>query len=145
MPNPVTYAEDTLGVHEILEAATKARDDVSQIYSELVDMKQDKVQVEHDLEMLELEIAQDEYVKHPSMSATAMKDHLKGAYFKNEKWRELKARITELTKAIIEEEMDKRLTEKDLDIANSRMIELGGYLMFLGACKIAGSASGQAA
>lgn len=140
----IKYAEDTLGVHSILETALKARDEFSEILSELTDMRKDRRQLEHDIEMHELEIAMDERVRHPEMSATAMKDHLKGAFFKNDKWRRMKQEAVDLAHKIDEEDANRSLTQKDLDIANARMIELGGYLMFLGATKIAGASTGTA-
>lgn len=141
MGNPIKYAEDTLGVHTIMETALKARDEYSQILSELTDMRKDRRQREFDLEMHEMEIAADERVRHPEMSATAMKDHLKGAFFRNEKWRKMRQDLLELTNKIDEEDADRSLTVKDLDIANARMIQLGGYLMFLGAAKLASVSS----
>lgn len=141
MGSPVKYAEDTLGVHKILETALKARDEYSEILSELTDMRKDRRQREFDLEMYEMEIAADERVRHPEMSATAMKDHLKGAFFKNEKWRKMRQEILELINKIEEEDADRSLTAKDLEIANARMIELGGYLMFLGSAKLASVSS----
>ena len=106
----------------------------------LADMRKDRRQVEYDLEMLELEIATEERVKHPEMSATAMKDHLKSACYKDERWRAFKQKIVEVSSAIDEEDADRRLTEKDLDIANARMNELGGYLFYLGSAKMASTA-----
>lgn len=136
----VSYAEEELRVHKIYEDAIKARDELSQILSELADMRKDRRQVEYDLEMLELEIATEERVKHPEMSATAMKDHLKSACYKDERWRAFKQKIVEVSSAIDEEDADRRLTEKDLDIANARMNELGGYLFYLGSAKMASTA-----
>lgn len=137
MGNAIKYAEDTLGVHTIMETALKARDEYSQILAELADMRQARRQLEFDIEAHEMEIAADERVKHPEMSATAMKDHLKGALFKDPKWRKMRQDLIELTGKIEEEDADRSLTLKDLDIANARMIELGGYLMFLGSAKLA--------
>ena len=141
--NAVTYAETQLKVHEIYAAAMKARDELSEILAELTDMRQDRRKVEHELEMLELDLADSERVKHPEMSATAMAGHLKLAFRKDARWTDLKAKLVELANKIDEEDTDRRLTEKDIEIFNARMNELGGYLLFLAAAKNAETTLGS--
>lgn len=141
----VSYAENELQVHAIHDKAIESRDELSQMLSELADMRNAKRQFELDLEMLELEIATDERVKHPEMSATAMKDHLKAAYYRSEQWRELRKKIVEICNSIEDEEADRRLTEKDIEIAVARMNELAGYLFYLGSVKYASVGAGRAA
>lgn len=143
MAGAIQYAEDTLGVHTILEKAILARDEYSKILAELIDMKKEKRALELKLEMLELDISCLEHVAHPEMSATAMREHLKMAFYKKDGWRSLKKQISELASKIEEEEADRRLTEKDLDIANSRMTQMGGYLFYLGATRVASASTGK--
>jgi hypothetical protein len=96
---------------------------------------------EHNLEMMELEIATEERVKHPEMSATAMKDHLKGACYGTKDWRDLRQEIVELVNKVDGLEYDRRIREKDIEIATARMNQMGGYLMYLGAVKLASTAT----
>lgn len=140
----VSYAENELQVHAVHDKAIEARDELSQMLSELADMRKDRRQLELDLEMLELEIATDEKVKHPEMSATAMKEHLKAAYYKDERWRGLKQKVVDVCNSIEDEEADRRLTEKDIEIAVARMNELAGYLFYLGSVKYASVGAGRA-
>jgi hypothetical protein len=137
----IRYAEDTLGVHTILEAATAAREALDKVYDDLAKNKDDRRQAEHNLEMMELEIATEERVKHPEMSATAMKDHLKGACYGTKDWRDLRQEIVELVNKVDGLEYDRRIREKDIEIATARMNQMGGYLMYLGAVKLASTAT----
>lgn len=135
MPNPVQYAEDTLGVHTILEGTMKAHDELDKIVTVLANAKDDRRKAEQDLSDFEMEVAIEERGKHADMSATAMQAHLKQHLYTMPKWRELRDKVRELTNDIDGAELDRKIQERAIEIGNARMNELGGYLHYLAACK----------
>ena len=88
-----------------------------------------------------MELAIDERGKHSDLSATAMKEHLKIVVFKDAAWRKLRDEIRELADQIDGAEMDRKIKERDIEIACARMHELGGYLNYLAAAKNASLAT----
>jgi hypothetical protein len=140
--NPVTYAEDDLGVHEILEAALKARKKLDEeILSVLADARDQKRKAEQDLEDREMDLLIDERGKHSDMSATALKEHVRIALHKDDEWRRLRDLVRTLTDQIDGAEVDRKLADRDIEIGCARMNQLGGYLFYLGAAKQASIAN----
>jgi len=135
MGNPVEYAETKLSVHEICTATVQARDDLNSVLTVLCDKRDAKRKAEQDLEDREMEVAIDERGKHADLSATAMKEHLKIALFKDDTWRKLRDDVRQLTDDIDGYEADRKIKEREIEIGCARMIELGGYFNYLAAAK----------
>lgn len=125
------YAEDTLGVHKVHADALAARNTLDQILTDLSTARDRKRDLEYRLSDTEMEIAAEEYGKHPDMAQTRMDKHLKQAYFQNDSWRELREQISGVTGEIEGLEYDRAVAEVDIKIAVSRMTELGGYFHYL--------------
>jgi hypothetical protein len=79
--------------------------------------------------------------KHPDISETAFRGHLKEVLFKDTEWRRIRDHIRGLGAYIDGAEVDRKLTERDIEIGCARMIELGGYLNYLAAAKNASIAN----
>jgi hypothetical protein len=141
-PNPVAYAEDTLGVHEILEGVIAAREKLDkEILTTWANTRDAKRKAESDLEDREMELVISERGKHPDISETAFRGHLKEVLFKDTEWRRIRDHIRGLADDIDGAEVDRKLTERDIEIGCARMIELGGYLNYLAAAKNASIAN----
>jgi hypothetical protein len=136
----VEYAENTLGVHEILAGALKAREDLDKVYTELSEQRDAKRLAEQNLADREMELAIEERGRHPEMSQAQMDKHIKAVYFKDETWRRLRDELREMTDALDGMEFDRRIKERDIEIGCARMNELGGYLAYLAAVKNASTA-----
>jgi chromosome segregation ATPase len=131
------YAEDTLGVHKIYEDAQTARKDLDECLTKLSEARDKKRDLEFRIADHEQEVAADEWGKHPDMAQTRMDKHLKNALWRNDDWRELREQLSKVTGDVEGLEYDRAVAEADLRIAVSRMQELGGYLQYLAAVKLA--------
>lgn len=141
-PNAVAYAEDTLGVHEILEGVIAAREKLDkEILTKWANARDAKRKAESDLEDREMEIVSAERGKHPEMSEAAFSRHLKEVLFKDDVWRRIRDHIRSLADDIDGTEVDRKLCERDIEIGCARMNELGGYFMYLAAAKAASIAN----
>lgn len=140
--NPVAYAEDDLGVHAILEGVLEARRKLDEeILSLLAEARDQKRKAEQDLGDRETEVLIDERSRHPEMSATALKDHMRVALYKDKEWKRLRDLVRTLTDQIDGAEVDRRLADRDIEIGCARMIQLGGYLNYLAIAKQASTAN----
>jgi hypothetical protein len=140
--NPVAYAEDTLGVHEILAGVIATREKLDkEILTTWANARDAKRKAESDLEDREMELVIAERGKHPEMSETAFRGHLKEVLFKDDGWRRIREHIRRLADDIDGAEVDRKLAERDIEIGCARMIELGGYLNYLAAAKNASIAN----
>jgi DNA recombination-dependent growth factor C len=140
--SPVKYAEDDLGVHDILLGVLEARRKLDEeILSLIADARDQKRKAEQDLEDRETDLLIDERGKHVEMSATALKEHMKIVLHKDAEWRRLRDLVRTLTDQIDGAEVDRRLNDRDIEIGCARMIELGGYLNYLAAAKQASIAN----
>lgn len=133
----LAYAEDTLGVHRVYDDAAGFRIKLDEILTELSAARDKKRDLEFRLSDQEQLIAADEWGKHPDMAQTRMDKHLKSAFWKSDDWRTLREQLSSVTGEVEGLEYDKSIMETDIKIAVARMTELGGYLQFLAAVKIA--------
>lgn len=135
------YAEDTLLVHEVYADAKIARERLDDTLTELGKERDKKRDLEFRLHDAEMEVASQEYGKHPDMAQTRMDKHLKVAITQDDTCRELREQLSRTTGDIEGLEYDKTIAEVDIKIAVSRMGELGGYLNYLAEIKRAASAN----
>jgi hypothetical protein len=82
-----------------------------------------------------VELAEEEWMKHPEMAVTRMEKHLKTALVKDAALRSLRETHDELSGAIDELEASRSQAEKDIQIGTARITELGGYFHYLSALK----------
>jgi hypothetical protein len=130
------YAEVTLGVHAAHEQARQARQGLDAILTSISDKRDEKRDVENQIEVHELEILSDERGKHPEMSVAAMDRHLKEVFYKSTHLTELRDVLRRTVGDIEGLEYDRVMFETDIKIAVARMQELGGYLQYLAAIKL---------
>lgn len=135
------YAEIKLGVHTVHESAVAARNSLDECLTRLSEARDLKRDLEFRISDREQELAADEYGKHPDMAQNRMDKHLKGAFYADDTWRELREQLSKATGDAEGYEYDRTVIEADIRIAVSRMSELGGYLQYLAAVKLAALAS----
>lgn len=131
------YAEEQLGVHSVYAAALAARESLDATLTSLSEARDKKRLLESQLQDAEMEVASEEHGKHPEMSATAMREHLKVALSNSGTVRELRESLSESVGDIDGLEADRKMSEIDISIASSRLQELGGYFQYLAAIKLA--------
>lgn len=143
MANPaVAYAEDTLGVHEILEGVIAAREKLDkEILTTWANTRDAKRKAESDLEDREMTVIIEERGKNPDISETAFRGHLKEVLFKDSEWRRIRDHIRSLADDIDGAEVDRKLAERDIEIGCARMVQLGGYFNYLASAKNASIAN----
>lgn len=132
----LAYAEVDLGVHTCHESAVAARGRLDASLSAVSLAKDQKRDLESRLLDAEMVVSGDEHGKHPGMSATAMREHLKVAFSNDGAVRELRESISKVVGDIDGLECDIRIAEVDIKIAVARLHELGGYFEFLAAIKL---------
>lgn len=140
----LTYAEQTLGVHSVYESARKSYSSYEAILIDLRDARSSRRTLDDLIAERETDILIEETAKHPSMSATAMKDHLKVAIRKDGSAKALRLQAMELAETIDTLEMRKSCLEQDMKIEVARLNELGGYLNYLMSIKNANTATHEA-
>ena len=140
MANAVTYAEDRLGVHDILKGTIEARGHLDKALTVLSEARDARRRAEQDKEDIEIELAIAERGKHADMSQAQMDKHLKQVWFQNEMWRNLRDQIRELSDKIDGADLDRKILERDIEMGCARMVELGGYLQYLAAAKLTSAA-----
>jgi hypothetical protein len=137
----LTYAEQTLGVHSVYESARNLQSSFEAVLLELKDARASKRSLEEQISEREVDVMIEETTKHPSMSATAMKEHLKKATQKDEALRRYRYMAMDLAGTIDTLEMRKSCLEQETRIEVARLNELGGYLNYLMSIKIASKVS----
>lgn len=133
----VYYAEHELGVHRVETETKEARARLEGIQRELASVRDQKRRLEAALSSVELDVLTEERGKHPSQSATWLKDHLKMELRKRPAWLETQEAMLKVTHRIDSLEMDRSLATRDIEIGTGRMHELAGYFHYLAAVRMA--------
>lgn len=131
----IDYAEKTLGVHSLYADTQGSQDLLTKILHQLVHLRTKRREAEEALSDHEAQFLSDERGKHPSMSATAMKDHIKVELQKDKTASDLRRILLDLNNKIDRCEYDRVLAEHDVKVGVARMYELGGYFQYLAAVK----------
>lgn len=139
----VAYAEDQLGVHLIHESAKIARKEFDAVSRGIADKKTRKRELESRIQDREMELAEEERIKHVDMSQAAMERKLKVVFHNDRELRILRNVLLETNAEIDLAEYELRGIEADIKIAVARLQELGGYLNYLAAIKQAELAKRQ--
>jgi chromosome segregation ATPase len=132
----IDYAEKTLGVHQVYEGCQAARNRLDETLTLLSESRDRRRELEFLVQDAEMEVASDEWSKHPEMAVGRMEKHLKIAIQSNDRCRELREQIAKLQGDIDGYEADVKVAETDVRIAVARLTELGGYLQYLAAIKL---------
>lgn len=133
----IDYAEVRLGVNDVYKEAVTARNGLDQCFDKLAELRDLKRLYEGHIIDREMDLTADERSKHPNMSDAAMGRHLKVAYHRDAILIETRERLSKLSSELEGLEYDKSLLENGIKIAVARMNELGGYLGYLAAIKLA--------
>jgi hypothetical protein len=128
------YAEETLQVHDVFDAALQARSALSEVAQKVSDLKSKRRSIEAEIHDREMDLTIEEAEKH-SMSVSAMERHLKIVFHKDETLRNLRASLDATIAEYSTAEVAVQLCEVDVKIAVARLAELGGYLNYLAAIK----------
>jgi len=129
------YAEDTLGVHDVYERANQAQDNLDATLTKIAEAKDKRRDLEARVTDREMIVTSDEWEKHPDMAVTRMDKHIKVALNNDTELRELREQLWRAISDIEGLEFDKTVAQNDINIATSRMTQLGGYLNYLAAVK----------
>lgn len=142
MPKPTTpaakafhYAEDDLGVNEVYKEALQCRGLLDDCLTNLSNKRDERRGLESQLDDAEMEVAADEWGKHPEMSAARMKDHYKVALSGDPTVRKIRGDLALVVSEIDGLEMDREIIRADINIAVARLGELGGLLNYFAAIK----------
>lgn len=138
--NPVTYAEDTLEVHKILEATLDAHKDLDKVMTVITEKSDARRHVEQHMADREMEIITEERGKHADMSQAAMDKHVKSVLFGDDEWKKLRDELRELKNDLEGADADRKIQERAIEIGCARMNQLGGYFNYLAAAKNASTA-----
>lgn len=139
--NPVQYAEEDLGVHEVWEQAQQRLDQHHQCKTTyLLSLRQIR-ELKERMRTREMEIVSDERGKFPDMKQTPFRDHIKGAFEDDADLSTLRAGL-----AVLESERDQSKADMDhhalgVHATTARMSELAGLLNFYSAAKAAATAN----
>ena len=141
MSNPVTYAEETLGVHKIYDEALAIQSELDTLMTDLDKVHDKRRDTELRLTDREMEIFFDERSTHTEMSATALDQHVKLVRHKDEDHQLLRSQLNALRGEVGGLEIDVDFAKARLRTVQVRMEQLGGYLNFLAAAKNAQTAN----
>ncbi len=129
------YAEDNLGVNLIFEDAVNRKEKMDDVLTELSTLRDKKRDLQSRLNDKEMEVAADEWGKHPDMAAARMEKHVKIAYSNDGEIRGYREELNQISGQIEGLEYDKEILDTEIKIAVARMHELGGYLQYLAVIK----------
>jgi hypothetical protein len=133
----LAYAEVNLGVHTVYENAVAKRNELDSILTNLSEARDNRRDIELKITDREMEITIDQRSKHPDMPVTRWDKHIKESFRDDDEMRALREQNFKVVGDIEGLEFDKQICETDIKIAVSRMTELGGYLSYLAAVKLA--------
>jgi len=138
MGNPsIDYAEEKLGVHAVYESAIQSREKLVDILASIVDARANKREFEALISDHEYNLIAQETGANPSMSQAALDRHMKVVIAQDDAHSELRGQLREVAKGIDLLETKKAVLEADIRIDSARLVELGGYLQYLAAVKMA--------
>lgn len=135
MPNPVTYAEETLGVHKVYDEAQKCLADLDSSTSELDAAMDRKRELVAQINAREADVWHEERSRHSDYSQTALDKHVKQQKAQDEALKKLSTDLRSAESEISGIEYDIDVTKYTLRTLNARMEQLGGYFNFLAAAK----------
>lgn len=130
--NPVTYAEDILGVHDVHKHALQLAQLLRDAQIEQTEARAEIRAVREQLAEREAIVSIDSRAEHSQATATEFARIIKIDLQQDERCRELRAKLNAALRE--QDRAEARVTslERDLRTAQARMTELGGLLVFYG-------------
>jgi hypothetical protein len=135
----LAYAE-SLGVHSVHTELLAKRGELDQCLTEIATLRDKKRDDENLLLDREMELLAEERGKHPDHSQAAMDRHLKVVHWSDERCRELRGALAQVSSDLDGLQFDRDMLETDIKIGVARLQELGGYFQYLASIKQAETA-----
>jgi hypothetical protein len=131
------YAEDILGVHEVFEETVELAGELDTLLGELDKAQDAKRLLVEEYADREVELISEMRGVHVSMSDTRFKSEFKGWERTDKVLRKIRGEQATVQATIQGLEYDKTVIEVRIKVGTARMVELGGYLQYLAAVKLA--------
>jgi hypothetical protein len=135
----VAYAETVLGVHSVYTETQELLKEHDDVLDQITILRDHKRVLEFSLADREQELIQLAWVSDPDMSAARFDKHIKSVYHSDTGWKNMRRSLAQALSDIDTHEAALKQIDARLKTAQSRMIELGGYLNYLAAVKNAAS------
>lgn len=135
MPNPVQYAEDHLGVHEVWKEAERRLIVHSDLTDQIKELNRRIRDAKDNLADREASIVADNGAAIVGMSKTAAKEHMKVVIDADPEIQRIRDQIATADAERAEADADLRHHDLGLKVLTARMQELGGLLEFYAAAK----------
>jgi hypothetical protein len=133
----LTYAEETLGVHQVYEEALALNTALDELLTAKDKALDEKRNLEDEVADRKINILIEERGKHPDESQAAMDRHLKEVYHKDEELKRLQLLANAKAAEVSGIDLDIEYNRARRAVAVARMNELGGYFQFLAVTKLA--------
>lgn len=137
MANPVQYAEDALGVHQVYETAMALQSQFQDLTDTLNNLRNIKRDQEMDLQVTEADVTLQVMNDTMGESLAARERAIKTALAESDDVQNKKQQVRVTTDLIAENESNRAAIKLRVESLNARMIQLGGYLQYLAAAKLA--------
>lgn len=131
------YAEDQLGVHTVFEETVELTAELDTLLGELDKAQDAKRLLIEEYADREVELISEMRGVHPNMSDTRFKSEFKGWERTDKVLHELRAKQADAQATIQGLDYDLEVVRTRIKVGTARMVELGGYLQYLAAVKIA--------
>lgn len=135
MPNPVHYAEDYLGVHEVWEEAEHRLLDHRRLTEDIKELNRRIRGAKENLADRESVLVADHGADLVGLSKTAAKEHMKAVIDADAEAQRIRDQIATAEAERQEADLDLRHQEVGLKVLTARMQELDGLLEFYAASK----------
>jgi hypothetical protein len=130
----LNYAE-SLGLNSVYDHAQERHKHLIVLQDRLVQARHKKRELESTKINREMEVSEDQHSKHRDLSATAMKEHLRGVFHRDKDLAKIRAEINDQQAVLDQLEFEIEQVNIDIKIAVSRLSELGGYFQFMAVVK----------
>lgn len=124
-----------LGVNSVYDGAIASRNELERKQQQLHDLRQRKRELEAFRADVEMEVVEETRRTHPDWSVAEFDRQIKVQFSNESRLREVRDDIQALEGDIDLANYEITLTKADIDIAASRLTELGGTLYFMGVLK----------
>lgn len=125
----------SLGVNSVYDGAIASRNELERKQQQLHDLRQRKRELEAFRQDVEMEVMEETRRSHPDWSVAEYDRQIKVAFSNESRLREVRDDLQALEGDIDLANYEITLTKADIDIAASRLTELGGVLYFMGVLK----------
>lgn len=134
-PREITYAEDTLGVHEIFTEIETVAKQLEAALESQNEFKQSLRLRDEEIEEIEYDLAVEVKAADPKLSLAAQEREVKSRLMDSHIWAQAKLSRNNKADELSSMEILVRTLELRHRTLVARMNELGGYFQYLAACK----------